>query len=82
MFSDNGQDLLERLDAVGLVDMSVGIADYQSTHSLNFIVNNVINQHFADQIICCAANGTGELLRFQIPRGADRYLGLEYKYSF
>ncbi|MFT6389188.1 MAG: iron complex outermembrane receptor protein [Cellvibrionaceae bacterium] len=82
MFSDNGQDLLERLDAVGLVDMSVGIADYQSTHSLNFIVNNVTNQHFADQIICCAANGTGELLRFQIPRGADRYLGLEYKYSF
>lgn len=82
MFSDNGQDLLERLDAVGLVDMSIGIADFQSTHSLNFIVNNVTNQHFADQIICCAANGSSQLLRFQIPRGADRYLGVEYKYSF
>lgn len=82
MFSDNGEDPTERLDAAGLIDMYIGISDLEATHSLNFIVNNATNEHFAEQIICCAANGSEQLLRFQIPRGADRYFGLEYKYSF
>jgi hypothetical protein len=49
---------------------------------MRLIMNNVTNEHFSEQIICCAANGSSRLLRYQIPRNADRYLGVEYKYSF
>lgn len=82
MFSDNGEDPLERLDSVGLLDLKIGLSDFESTHRVNLIVNNVTNEHFAEQIICCAANGSMPLLRLQIPRNADRYFGIEYKYSF
>ena len=82
MFSDNGEDPLERLDSVGLLDLQVGLSNIESTHRVNLIVNNVTDEHFAEQIICCAANGSNPLLRFQIPRNADRYAGVEYKYSF
>lgn len=82
MFSDNGEDPLERLESLGLVDMHIGLSDLAAVHRLSLIINNVTDQSFAAQIICCAANGSEQLLRFQIPRAADRYFGLEYKYSF
>lgn len=82
MFSDNGEDPFERLDSVGLVDMYIGLSDLEAIHRLSFIINNATDQSFAEQIICCAASGSEQLLRFQIPRAADRYFGLEYKYSF
>jgi len=82
MFSDNDENPLEVLDSLSILNLNATISSIDDTHSVKFIANNVTNEHFADQIICCSVSGDERFLRYQISRDADRYFGIEYKLSF
>ena len=87
VFSNDREDPLELLDARALFDASIGISNRDGTHRLTLIAKNLTDENYATQVISSASVPSSEFpsgraLRYQIPREADRYFGLNYRASF
>lgn len=63
----------------GLTDVSVGIAARDDSYRLTFQVKNLFDQTFATHV---ESGGPGGSFRFQIPREADRYVGVTLRANF
>ncbi|MEO1407437.1 MAG: TonB-dependent receptor, partial [Pseudomonadota bacterium] len=57
-----------------LWDLSFGI-EYQENYRLTFIVKNLLDESFV-------TTNSGDTFRFQIPREADRYVGVNFRAEF
>ncbi|MEM9668323.1 MAG: TonB-dependent receptor [Pseudomonadota bacterium] len=57
-----------------LWNLSVGV-EYQERYRLTFIVNNLLDESFV-------TTNSGDVFRFQIPREADRYVGVNFRAEF
>lgn len=87
VFSNDREDSLELLDARAILDASVAVSDRDGTHRLTLIAKNLTDEKYATQVISSASVPSSEFpsgraLRYQIPREADRYFGLNYRVSF
>ena len=87
VFSNDREDELELLDARAIFDATLGVSNRGDTHRLSLIVKNLTDNHYATQVISSASVPSSEFpsgraLRYQIPREADRYIGLNYRMSF
>ena len=78
-FSDLGADPNLLIDGHHLWDASVGFADKEDRYRLTFIVKNITDDSFATLITNGGPAGTR---RFQIPREADRYFGINFRFNF
>ena len=87
LFSNDREDADELLDARTVIDANFGIATKDERHRLTFIVKNLTDENFATQIIDgqnvpTSQIASGRALRFQIPREADRFFGINYRLNF
>ena len=87
LFSNDREDADELLDARTVIDANFGIATADDRHRLTFIVKNLTDENFATQIIDgqnvpTSQIASGRALRFQIPREADRFFGVNYRVNF
>jgi iron complex outermembrane receptor protein len=82
MFSDDMENPYELIKSHNLLNASINMYSINERHKLSFIIKNITNQHSPSQIICCAVGAQENLLRYQIPRDYDRYIGLNYRLSF
>lgn len=57
-----------------LWNMNVGVR-YRDRYTLSFIVNNLLDESFV-------TTNSGDVFRFQIPREADRYVGVNFRAEF
>jgi len=57
-----------------LWDLSFGV-EYQERYRLTFIVKNLLDESFV-------TTNSGDVFRFQIPREADRYVGVNFRAEF
>lgn len=57
-----------------LWNLSVGV-EYDDRYRLTFIVNNLLDESFV-------TTNSGDVFRFQIPREADRYVGINFRAEF
>ncbi|MEO0881335.1 MAG: TonB-dependent receptor, partial [Pseudomonadota bacterium] len=57
-----------------LWNLSVGV-EYNERYRLTFIVNNLLDESFV-------TTNSGDVFRFQIPREADRYVGVNFRAEF
>ena len=78
-FSDLGANPDLLIDGHHLWDASVGFADKEDRYRLTFIVKNITDDSFATLITGGGPAGTN---RFQIPREADRYFGVNLRFNF
>lgn len=69
-YSDLGEQ--GPLDAYGLWNASVGISDPDDLYRLTFVVNNITDTSYV-------ALNVGDGQRLQIPRDADRYVGVRLR---
>lgn len=74
---DNTPDLL--IDSFALWNANVGIADKDDRYRLTFIVKNITDESFSS---LQTGGGPGGSIRFQIPREAERYVGLSFRVRF
>ena len=87
VFSNDREDLDELLDARAIFDATFGIATSDDRHRLTFIIKNLTDENFATQVIDgqnvpTSLIASGRALRYQIPREADRYFGVNYRLNF
>ena len=57
-----------------LWDLSFGV-EYQERYRLTFIVKNLLDESFV-------TTNSGDVFRYQIPREADRYVGINFRAEF
>lgn len=87
IFSNDREDMDELLDARAIFDATFGISTNDDRHRLTFIVKNLTDENFATQVIDgqnvpVSLIASGRALRYQIPREADRYFGVNYRVKF
>jgi iron complex outermembrane recepter protein len=61
------------------VDLSIAAVGDANRYRVAFVVKNVFDKHFPSTI---ATGGPGGTLLYQIPRDADRYIGVTAKFNF
>jgi len=62
------------LPSYNLWDLSLGL-DFQETYKVTLIVKNLLDESFV-------TTNSGDQFRFQIPREADRYFGVNFRADF
>ncbi|MEL7488585.1 MAG: TonB-dependent receptor, partial [Pseudomonadota bacterium] len=62
------------LPSYNLWNLRLGV-DYKENYRLTFIVNNLLDESFV-------TTNSGDVFRFQIPREADRYFGVNFRAEF
>ncbi|MBU6267683.1 MAG: TonB-dependent receptor [Sphingomonadales bacterium] len=67
------------IPAYALVNLSLGLVSPSDKWKVTAQVRNLFNQHYAAAII---NGGPGGSYRYQIPRDADRYWGVNARYNF
>jgi iron complex outermembrane receptor protein len=87
VFSNDREDLDELLDARTILDATFGISTKDERHRLTFIIKNLTDENYATQVIDgqnvpTSLIASGRALRYQIPREADRYFGVNYRVQF
>ena len=73
------QRQLGTIDGYGLVNLSLGVGGADGRYRLTLQARNVFDTSYAAAI---ATGGPGGSYRYQIPRDADRYFGVNGKISF
>lgn len=68
-----------RIDGYSLVDLSAGIVDPDDRYRVTLQVKNLFDSSFASAI---TSGGPGGSYRYQIPREADRYVGITGNLKF
>lgn len=81
MFSDDMENPDELVKSHYLLNASIDFHSINEHHKLSFIVKNITNQHYPSRVICCAVGSKENLLRYQIPRDYERYIGINYRLS-
>ncbi|MDP3676750.1 MAG: TonB-dependent receptor [Novosphingobium sp.] len=80
VFAPNAvQRQLGTIDGYGLVNLSLGVGDADGRYRLTLQARNVFDTSYAAAI---ATGGPGGSYRYQIPRDADRYFGVNGRFSF
>lgn len=72
-FSDLGQ--VGPIGAYGLWNASIGIGDRDDTYRITFIARNIADVSYVQLNL-----GNGQ--RYQIPRDADRYVGVQLRFNY
>ncbi|GGE92151.1 TonB-dependent receptor [Sphingomonas prati] len=76
---DAVQRRLGTIDGYGLINLSAGVGDSEDRYRLTFQVKNLLDQSFAAAI---QNGGPAGSYRYQIPRDADRYFGVNGRVNF
>lgn len=87
VFSNDREDLDELLDSRAILDATFGVSTRDERHRLTFIIKNLTDENYATQVIDgqnvpTSLIASGRALRYQIPREADRYFGVNYRVQF
>ena len=87
VFSNDREDQDELLDARTIIDATLAFATSDDRHRVTFIVKNLTDENYATQVIDgqnvpTSLIASGRALRYQIPREADRYFGINYRMNF
>jgi iron complex outermembrane receptor protein len=82
MFSDDLEDPSELIKSHSIWNANVDLHSKNKLQKLSFIIKNIADKSYPSQVICCATGAQGDLLRYQIPRDHERYIGLNYRVLF
>jgi iron complex outermembrane receptor protein len=70
---------LSTIDGYSLVNLTAGIGDSEDNWRVTFLVRNLLDTSYAAAI---QSGGPGGSYRYQIPRDADRYVGVTARVNF
>ena len=78
-FSDLNEPAALRIPGFGTVDMTLAFADQQDRFRITLVGRNLGQKSYAALL---SPGGPGGAVRYQIPRDADRYFGVQARFNF